>query len=208
MVKTVPSMFRYYWQILPDVFQVFQSTVRTAAFWVGTVLLTLAVALNQHWASWLDLKTFPSWVALLLLGAALLFALMRASYRRFVVEYERAERLETEVNGLRKQGGAAQERVDALARLRTEGALLRDSKVQGIEHLAHWFELERAWRQSVLALLREHFTEAEALSVEHPTSVKAAYFSGSVNPEHSDLRAAVSRRLEIIGQIIERRTTS
>jgi hypothetical protein len=96
-------MFGYYRQILPDILRVFQSTVRNAVFWVGTVLLTLVLALNQHWAAWLRLKTFPPWAALLLLGTALLFALMRASYRRFAVEHGRAERLETEINDLRDE---------------------------------------------------------------------------------------------------------
>jgi hypothetical protein len=200
MAERLPGMVKYSRHFLPEVFRVFQSTVRTAVFWVGTVLATVALALNRHWAGWFDLKAFPRWVALLLLGAALLFALLRASYRRYEAKEQEIGEVRRTLEGVREEL-RRQQAPDSLLGLRAEGWNLRRQLIAS-DQMESWSDKQDRWFWSVVRSLQDHFTESDVQKFREPWLAVAPDEPGAVNETHATYRRTLEARLRLLDEII------
>jgi hypothetical protein len=72
--------------LVKDIPGVFRGTVEGWLFWVATVTVPLIVLLNPEINTLLNSGTISRWYVFLPLGASLLYATMRANYRRFELQ--------------------------------------------------------------------------------------------------------------------------
>jgi hypothetical protein len=97
--------------------------------------------------------------------------------------------------------------IDGLAVLRSTA--IRDilnEKVSTDAELNAWEAKEVGWQQKVLAVLKEHFPEAEVLGFEYLGVIQQVGFPHAFNNEHAFRLMTVSKRLSILEDIIRRHT--
>jgi hypothetical protein len=188
---------RFYWDWALDIPAVFRGTVEAWLFWAFTVIAPIIAFFNPELGKLLQLEEFPRGYALAPLLVALIYGLMRANYRRFQV-------LEAAV-GVARARELSQASVDALARLKVDGVHLLGEQVTGLEVNA-WAQRMRNWRDSVAALLRDKFTEAEALRFQYLGVLPSVDFEHARDQHHRGLLRVLHRHLEILDEIITSNT--
>jgi hypothetical protein len=177
MAESIADTFRCCWRLLPEVFRVFESTVWTALLWATVVLGTILLAINKQWAAQLHL---PPWIGLLLLAAAFVFALLRASHRRFVVEQEKVGRLSAKVNELEQANKVAKraharsimDRPALVARLGTQPGVIEEISCVGGDPEPCRFADQLAEVLAAAGWTIEHFRPGLVIGGRVPTGVE------------------------------------
>ena len=97
--------------------------------------------------------------------------------------------------------------VDALAELRkTAVDKILNGRVTNPQEFRAWEEEERAWPQSVIDLLEEHFAKAEVLGFQSLGVFEPGTFPHAFNNEHNYQLNKLAKRLSVLEDIIRRHT--
>ncbi len=102
---------------------------------------------------------------------------------------------------------APQYAVDNLATLRSAAITdILNGKVSSDAELKIWEAKDETWQNSVLTVLRKHFSKAEVLGFEYLGVIQQVGFPHSFNNEHAFRLMTVAKRLSILEDIIRRYT--
>ena len=199
--RSLGFVLRYYAALLRDALSVFESGWGRFSFWSSTVLLTVAGVFAPEWsAKLLDGVTFSRWWALLPLGLALFYAALRVNYEHYRKLEKRIEKLATNEE--------RQATVDALAELKEQGDNLYAERLPDSYHILDWKERLAAWCDSVVAHLDAHFTRAIRGRFQSLGPILQPPFAHAVDAQHAHELAMLSRRLNILDEIIKDHTAT
>lgn len=97
--------------------------------------------------------------------------------------------------------------VDALAELRkTAIDKILNGRVTSPQEFKAWEAEQSEWRESVSALLKEHFSKAEVLGFQSLGVFQPATFPHAFNNEHNFKLNKLAKRLSALEDIIRRHT--
>ena len=97
--------------------------------------------------------------------------------------------------------------IDDLAALRSTAVMeILNGKVSSDAELKIWEAKDETWQNSVLTVLRKHFSKAEVLGFEYLGVIQQVGFPHSFNNEHAFRLMTVAKRLSILEDIIRRYT--
>ncbi len=193
--RPVPTMFRFYLQLSKKVPAIVENSAGRWTLWVLTVLVSLVLLVNPEWKQMLEAEAFSRWFALIPIGIAVAYGLLRANYLRFRELYEALAQYEREDD--------IQDAIAALSALRIEAIdSLYAALVSSATDLAEWEQREEAWRNKVEGILKDSFSKPIVGGFTHLGELQAKRFEHAFSPDHNHMLRMIARRLEVLEGII------